>query len=271
MTYATGIQDAGVLDDLFYYPGKLGVVFHHGDDLGIGTTGLDDNNFCDVKLKVWAPTAQSVSLQIFDHESDATPTAVVPMHEHNGVWVADGDSNWKNKYYLYSVQVWVPSDAAVDTNVTSDPYSVDIALNGTKSRITDLDADETKPTVWDEDTSPPLRSFSDMSLYELHVRDFSINDPTVPSAHRGMYEAFNDQNSDGMRHLRALGASDALRPCTSLPSFHFASVNEDKSTWIIPTGLAQYPRRMASSNRAAVTASQDQVPHITGATIRCIT
>ena len=131
-----------MLDDLYYYPGKLGVVFHHGDERDWHDWADDEN--CDVKLKVWAPTAQSVSLQIFDHESDTTPSAVVPMHEHNGVWVADGDSSWKDKYYLYSVQVWVPSDAAVDTNVTSDPYSIDIALNGTKSRITDLDSDETE-------------------------------------------------------------------------------------------------------------------------------
>jgi pullulanase len=252
LTYATGIQDAGVLDDLYYYPGKLGVVFHRGDDRGWHDWADDDN--CDVKLKVWAPTAQSVSLQIFDHESDTTPSAVVPMHEHNGVWVADGDSSWKGKYYLYSVQVWVPSDAAVDMNVTSDPYSIDIALNGTKSRITDLDSDETKPMGWDEDTSPPLRSFSDMSVYELHVRDFSINDPTVPSAHRGMYEAFDDQNSDGMKHLRSLAAS-GLKAVHILPSFHFASVNEDKSTWIIPTGLAQYSPD-GTQQQAAVTASQ---------------
>ena len=30
LQYATGMQIAGVLDDLYYYPGKLGVVFHHG-------------------------------------------------------------------------------------------------------------------------------------------------------------------------------------------------------------------------------------------------
>ena len=252
LTYATGIQDAGVLDDLYYYPGKLGVVFHHGDDRG-WHDWPDDDNYA-VKLKLWAPTAQRVSLQIFDHETDTTPTAVVPMHEHNGVWVADGDPSWKDKYYLYSVQVWVPSDAAVDTNVTSDPYSIDIALNGTKSRITDLDSDETKPAGWDEDTSPPLRSLSDMSVYELHVRDFSINDLTVPSDHRGMYEAFDDQNSDGMRHLRSLAAS-GLKAVHILPSFHFASVNEDKSTWIIPTGLAQYPPD-GQQQQAAVTASQ---------------
>jgi pullulanase len=107
---------------------------------------------------------------------------------------------------------------------------------------------------WDEDNSPPLRSFSDISVYELHVRDFSINDPTVPYAHRGMYEAFDDQNSDAMKHLRSLAAS-GLKAVHILPSFHFASVNEDKSTWIIPTGLAQFPPD-GQQQQAAVTASQ---------------
>jgi pullulanase len=252
LQYATGIQDAGVLDDLYYYPGKLGVVFHRGDERD-WRDWADDENF-DVKLKLWAPTAQSVSLQVFNHEADATPSAVIPMHEHNGVWVADGPSGWRDKYYLYSVRVWVPSDEAVDTNVTSDPYSIDIALNGTKSRITDLDSDETKPAGWDTDTSPPLRTFSDMSIYELHIRDFSVNDPTVPLAHRGMYEAFSDENSEGMTHLRTLAAS-GLKAVHILPSFHFASVNEDKSTWLIPGNLAQYPPD-GQQQQAAVTASQ---------------
>ncbi len=251
LQYATGIQIAGALDDLFYYPGSLGVVFNHGQ---AGWQDWPDDENCGVKIKLWAPTAQGVSLQVFDHESDTTPASVVPMHEHNGVWVADGQLGWQDKYYLYSVKVWVPSDAAVDTNVTSDPYSIDIALNGTKSRITDLDSHETKPPGWDEDTSPSLNSLSDMSVYELHIRDFSVNDPTVPLAHRGMYEAFGDQNSDGMRHLQSLAAS-GLKAVHILPSFHFASVNEDKSTWIIPTGLAQYPPD-GQQQQAAVTASQ---------------
>ena len=251
LQYATGIQDAGVLDDLYSYSGALGVVFHHGENRW--RDWPDDDNY-PVKLKLWAPTAQSVSVQIFNHENDTAPAEVVPMHEHNGVWVADGAANWKGKYYLYSVKVWVPSDSAVDTNVTSDPYSIDIALNGTKSRITDLDSEETKPAGWDEINSPPLRSFSDLSLYELHVRDFSINDLTVPAAHRGMYEAFDDQNSDGMRHLRSL-AESGLRAVHILPSFHFASVNEDKSTWVIPAGLGQYPAD-GQQQQTAVTASQ---------------
>ena len=252
LQYATGIQFAGVLDDLYYYPGKLGVVFHHWDDKD--WSDWPDDQDCAVKLKVWAPTAQSVSLQIFDHESDTAPSSVVPMHNHNGVWVARGDSGWKDKYYLYSVNVWVSADGAVDTNLTSDPYSIDIALNGTKSRITDLASSETKPAGWDEETSPALSSFSDMSVYELHIRDFSVNDLTVPSAHRGFYEAFEDQDSDGMKHLRSL-ATSGLKAVHILPSFHFASVNEDKSTWIIPSGLAAYPPA-GEQQQAAVTASQ---------------
>jgi len=226
LQYAAGIQTAGVVDDLYYYPGRLGVVFNE--------------NSYPVRIKLWAPTAQSVSLLIFDHENDTAPSATIPMQENNGVWVANGASDWIGKYYVYSLSVWVPIDAAVDTNVTTDPYSTDIAVNGIKSRITDLGAQATKPAGWDRSTSPPLGSFSDMSLYELHVRDFSVSDLTVPPAHRGTYQAFADQNSDGMRHLGDL-AKSGLKAVHIMPSFHFASVNEDKSTWKTTGDLSQYP------------------------------
>ncbi|MBV9404877.1 MAG: pullulanase-type alpha-1,6-glucosidase [Acidobacteriaceae bacterium] len=250
LQYATGIQDAGVLDDLYYYGGKLGVVFHHDRDW----FDWDDDNVQSIKIKLWAPTAQNVALQLFNAAADTTPADTIPMHEHNGVWVGTVDSSWKNKYYLFSVTVWVPSDAAVDTNITSDPYSIDIALNGTKSRITDLSSEETKPFAWDFIPSPYLRSFSDLSLYELHIRDFSVNDPTVPASHRGMYAAFTDQNSNGMRHLRSLAAS-GLKAVHLLPSFHFASVNEDKSTWKTTGDLSQYSPD-SDQQQAAVAAIQ---------------
>jgi pullulanase len=240
LQYATGIQAAGVLDDLYYYPGTLGVVFHEDS--------------YPVRIKLWAPTAQSVSLLLFDHANDTVPSATIPMQEDNGVWAANGSDNWRGKYFLYSLSVWVPIDAAVDNNVTTDPYSIDIALNGTKSRIIDLDSEQTKPQAWDDVPSPPLRSFSDMSLYELHIRDFSVNDITVPPAHRGTYDAFADQNSDGMRHLRDL-AKSGLRAVHILPSFHLASINEDKSTWKTTGDLSQYPPD-GQQQQAAVAAIQ---------------
>jgi pullulanase len=251
LQYVTGVQDAGVLDDLYFYGGKLGVVFPHRQsewsDWG------DDDSYA-VKIKLWAPTAQGVSLQIFNNAGDAAPSLTVPMHQHNGVWIAGGDQSWIGKYYLFSVNVWVQSDGAVDTNVTTDPYSIDLALNGAKSRITDLDAGETKPAGWDATSSPFLMSVSDLSLYELHVRDFSVNDATVPVADRGMYDAFDDQDSNGMQHLRQLAAS-GLKAVHILPSFHFASVNEDKSTWQTTPPLAGDPPD-SELQQAAVTAIQ---------------
>ena len=257
LVYATGLQIGGVLDDLYYYPGRLGVVFHYPNDPTWSDFPEDEN--CGVKLKVWAPTSQGVTLQLFNHSADTAPASTLAMENHNGVWVACGTTDWANKYYLYSVKVWVPADGAVDTNVTSDPYSIDLALNGTKSRITDLEAEATKPTGWDTSVSPALDSLNDLSIYELHIRDFSVNDLSVPASHRGMYEAFADQSSNGMTHLRTL-AQDGLKAVHILPSFHFASVNEDKSTWLLPGNLTPYPPA-GTQQQAAVQATLSSPPY----------
>lgn len=262
LQYATGVQIAGVLDDLFYYPGSLGVIFrgHHDmerrDDADRRDDREEDRDASPVRIKVWAPTAQSVDLQIFDQATDSTPSAVIPMHEKDGVWTAKGDESWEGKYYLYSVNVYVPSDRALETNLTTDPYSIDISVNGTKSRITNLESDSTMPAGWEESYAPPLRSLNDMSLYELHIRDFSINDSTVPVGDRGTYEAFKDKNSNGMKHLHAL-AESGLKAVHILPSFHFASINEDKSTWMT-TGDLSSDAPDSTQQQQAVTTIQGQ-------------
>ena len=54
---------------------------------------------------------------------------------------------------------------------------------------------------WLTDEAPAtVTATPDMTIYELHVRDFSIADATVPAAHRGKYLAFTDAQSAGMRH-----------------------------------------------------------------------
>ncbi len=238
LKYTTGVQTFGALEALLAYNGKLGVVFNHPNNPF--WSDWEDDNSALVKVKVWAPTAQSLSLLLFREPSDTVPEATVPMHEHDGVWVAHGDSRWKNEFYQLRAQVYVAADQAIDTNTTTDPYSMDLSLNGTMTRITDLDAEETKPLLWDFSRSPALSSLNDTSIYELHVRDFSVGDPTVPAAIQGTYEAFDDLQSNGMRHLRQL-AQAGLTSVHLLPTFHFGSVNEDKSTWQSPGGLTPYP------------------------------
>jgi pullulanase-type alpha-1,6-glucosidase len=208
---ATGIQFPGVLDDVFAYDGDLGIVWD-GDT---------------PSLHVWAPTAQNVSLLLFD-DSTTEESEILPMNfdAETGVWSIDGAPNWKGRYYLYEVTVYMPSERAVVTNRVTDPYSVSLAMNSTRSQIVDLTE---IAALWDEmAVKPALAAPEDIVLYELHVRDFSIFDQTVPAEHRGTFLAFTHSDSDGMRHLSAL-AQAGLTHIHLLPVFDIATVNEDAS------------------------------------------
>ncbi len=200
LQYTTGVQTFGALDALLAYQGRLGVVFDHG----IFEHEGDGDAPSPVKINVWAPTAQALSLLLFNSPADTTPEETIAMAETNGVWTARGTQDWKGKYYQLRAQVYVSANQAIVTNTTTDPYSIDLSLNGTMSRITDLASDETKPAGWDASTSPPIASIYDTSVYELHIRDFSVGDATVPAAQQGTYDAFSDPNTAGMRHLHTV-------------------------------------------------------------------
>ena len=73
----------------------------------------------------------------------------------------------------------------------------------------------------------------DSAIYELHIRDFSIGDGTVPTADRGGYRAFTHLGSAGMTHLAALSAA-GLNTLHLLPAFDFSTVDDVKSDWQNP-------------------------------------
>jgi pullulanase len=253
LKYVTSVQTAGVLDDLFFFPGRLGAVFHDREE-NDSRDASDGNANGEISIRVWAPTAQSLNLQLFNHAADTSPAKVVAMHENNGVWSGRVDDRWRNKYYLFDLRVYVPSLRAIVENFVTDPYSVDLALNGVKSRITDLNDPDTEPEDWQESRSPSLASVNDLSIYELHIRDFSANDLTVPPSHRGTYLAFADRRANGMKHLEAL-ADAGLKAVHLLPSFHFASINEDKTAWQTTADLSVF-QPDGTQQQAAVAAIQ---------------
>jgi pullulanase len=255
LKYVTSVQTAGVLDDLFYFPGRLGVIFPNSQEEEHSSRHADTCDGNGILLRVWAPTAQSLNLQLFNQAADTSPAQTSAMHENNGVWSACVDDSWTNKYLLYDLRVYVPSQRAIVENIVTDPYSVDLALNGAKSRFTNLSDRDTQPAGWEESRSPSLASVSDLSIYELHIRDFSANDMTVPAPHRGTYLAFADHGTNGMKHLKAL-AGAGLKAVHLLPSFHFASINEDKATWLTTPDLSVFPPD-GTQQQAAVAAIQN--------------
>ena len=67
-----------------------------------------------------------------------------------------------------------------------------------------LDDPALMPDGWQDLEKPAFTVPEDIVLYELHVRDFSIRDETVPGADRGTFRAFTHADALGMRHLARL-------------------------------------------------------------------
>ena len=91
-------------------------------------------------------------------------------------------------------------------NLVTDPYSVSLTTDSqAQLRHRPGRAARSARAAGTPRRRPPRAAAqTDLAIYELHVRDFSINDATVPPAHRGKYLAFTDATSNGMKHLKAL-------------------------------------------------------------------
>lgn len=219
---ATGVQTAGALDDLYAdraTGADLGPVFRHGRPT----------------LSVWAPTAQSVSLEIGDR------TVRMRRDDASGVWSVTGPKSWKGKAYRYAVKVWAPTAGKVVTNKVTDPYSLALTTDSERSLVVDLDDRSLAPRGWEHYRKPEAVPLRDAQIQELHIRDFSVADPTADADHRGTYLAFTDEKSDGSKHLREL-AEAGTSYVHLLPAFDIATIPEKKSERTTPDcDLASYP------------------------------
>lgn len=217
---AAGINIAGVLDDLYTYDGQLGPRF--------------ENNMPVVS--VWAPTAKQVRFHLFADSNPDTASTVYPMtlDAVSGVWRIEGEPAWYGQYYLFEVTVYAPTAGEVVTNLVTDPYSISLSMNSTRSQLISLNDFTLMPANWLAYDKPAPVAPEEIVLYELHIRDFSVGDANVPEALQGTFAAFTVSEATGVQHLSAL-AEAGLTHVHMLPLFDIATINEDKSTWGGPT------------------------------------
>ncbi len=210
---ATRVQHAAALDERYAAAAAI-------DDFGV-RPGDDGSAF-----RLWAPTAAAVSVCVYpDDAAAATALAPLARDDATGAWSGTVPQARRGGYYTYLVEVFVPGTGRVRNRVT-DPYAVSLGADSKRAWIGDLDDPATKPAGWD--TAPrgrDLAAATDAMLYELHVRDFSIADDSVPAAHRGKYLAFAAPDSDGTAHLRRL-AGAGMTDVHLLPVYDFGSVPE---------------------------------------------
>src|SRR5690606_4408090 len=216
----TGVQIPGVVDDLYAESAAvrdLGLTWHRSTPT----------------VALWAPTAKGVTLLVWQKNHLARdPQRVTMTRQDDGSWTATGKASWEDGAYLFEVEVYVPSTGQVETNVVTDPYSVGLTPNSTRSVFVDLGDPRHRPRVWEKAAQPVVRPV-DQTIYELHVRDFSGHDEPVPERPRGTYLAFAEEDTAGRNHLRAL-AEAGLTTVHLLPPFAVAPIEEDRSAQELP-------------------------------------
>ncbi len=189
---------------------------YDGDDLGAVIHGADTT------FKVWAPTASKVVLNLFEAGNGCEAFQQVEMTlGERGVWAYTAEGIGHGTYYTYTVTT------CLGTNEATDPYAKAAGVNGDRSMVVDFD--RTNPAGWSEDEVVELDKYTDATIWEVHVRDFS--NKIASSKYPGKYLAFTEKGlknsagiSVGIDYLKELGVSHIHL----LPVYDYATVREDQ-------------------------------------------
>lgn len=190
---------------------------YKGTDLGLTLT---DN---EARFRLWSPPATAVMLRFYDAGMEGNRVQETAMtRDRQGTWIARlPRQEVEGLYYTFQVQVddaWHMEKA--------DPYAKAVGVNGLRAQVVDLQ--QTNPPGWESDQRPPLASPNDIIIYELHVRDVSM-DESSGIQQKGKFLGLTETgttNPDGLAtgldHLVEMG----ITHLHLLPSFDYRSIDE---------------------------------------------
>jgi pullulanase len=187
------------------------------DDLGVTYTATK------TIVKLWSPNVNEVKINLYKQGDGgiAIATKSLDYFPNNGVWGIVLEGNYHNTYYTLQVK-----NKGVWSKEMPDPYAKGVGVNGNRGLI--YNPKLTNPSNWSTDVIPSLKSFSEIVLYEAHVRDFSI-DSLSGIVNKGKFLGFTEKNtknyygeSSGLDHLKDLG----ITHLHLLPVFDYKSIDE---------------------------------------------
>jgi pullulanase len=202
--------DNNKFNDLNLYNGDLGAIYKKEY----------------TEFKIWAPTASQVRVILFSGiENQRDKILSLAQQEKGGVWILKVDGDLDGQYYNYLVTV-----KGIENEVV-DPYAKAVGVNGDRGMVVDLKS--TNPIGWENDKRPKLNRVIDSILYEMHIRDFSIdNNSGVSIKNKGKYKGIAETGTTVpgtkiktcLEHLKELG----ITTVHLLPTFDYCSVDESK-------------------------------------------
>lgn len=174
-------------------------------------------------FKVWSPVAANITLMVYDSDTAAaydgndSYKAWHMVYQKNGIWTLTLKGDLKGKYYNYQVDTWI------GTSTTMDPYATGAGACGVRGLI--YDKEDSNPENWDslpvkwDGTSRDIKTPQELSVYEVHVQDFTGDESWVSNQgnKNGTFNAFVEEGttytigdktvSTGFDHLKELGVS----------------------------------------------------------------
>ncbi|WP_246050322.1 type I pullulanase [Neolewinella litorea] len=175
-------------------------------------------------FKLWSPAAQDARVKLYaDDQPGTSAHATLDMKEVDRAWTATLPEDLDGTYYTFQIKRngrWLAE--------ATDPYARAVGTNGLRGQIVDLF--DTDPPGWANDHRPAMGLPTDAVIYELHVRDFSI-DPESGIRNKGKFLGLTERgtttpagDTTGLSHLIELGVTHVHL----LPSFDFLSLDESR-------------------------------------------
>lgn len=174
-------------------------------------------------LKLWSPNVEETKVNLYKKGDGGEAIAVKNLlyNKDTGVWEINLNGNFHNTYYTLQVK-----NKGIWSKEMPDPYAKAVGVNGQRGLI--YDPKRTNPKKWNADKQPALKSFSDIVLYEAHVRDFSI-DASSGIKNKGKFLGLTEKNTKngfgettGLDHLKEIG----ITHLHLLPVFDYKSIDE---------------------------------------------
>ena len=193
--------------------------FYGGDDLGVIWSKKR------LKIKIWAPTGVEVLFRLYVSAEAGQPERVISLENSvSGTWEKELDGNYEG--FLYTFQV---RDKEGWLNECPDIGAKATGVNGLRGMI--LDPAKTNPERWESDKRSAVTNPTDMVIYELHIRDFSISADSGIQ-HKGKYLGLTETGttnqgglSTGIDHMKELG----ITHIHLLPIADFYTVDETQT------------------------------------------
>lgn len=168
-----------------------------------------------VDFSIWSPMAENAQVNIYTTGCGGKRMATLPMERRNdGRWGVKGAAECEGRFYTFQIKhggKWLEETPGI--------FATAVGVNG--QRAAAIDIAKCTPMGWENDKSPRMDDASDVQIYELHFRDFSVHASSGSPA-PGKYLALTQKEK--LEHLRRIGITHVHLQ----PSYDYASVDESR-------------------------------------------